>query len=148
MSVEPPRSEGPRNSGMILVLGLASLVLLAIVVIFGLLAFNLNLTGGGDDQLESPALTSSRFTVVSSTTSENGDTAVEVEFSVQNPGDSAVENVQVLVQCEDGGYVSAINPVPALQPGEATTLRMQLIGTGEPACDEPGISFSPLREND
>lgn len=151
MSVEPPRTEGTRNTGLLLVLGLVSVVLLAIVAVFGMLAFGIEVPGTGMDEPEladpSAALVTSGFTVMSSTT-ESDAAAVEVEFTVRNTGDTPVDDHQVLVQCDDGGYVSAITPVPALQPDDETTLRMQLIGTGDPACEEPDISFSPRQEND
>lgn len=144
MGAEPPRTSSG-NNGMILVLGLVSMVLLAVVVILGLLAFGISLPGMGNDEsaLHEPteALESSEFAVINSIF-ENNAAAVEVEVTVVNTSDSPVANQQVLIQCADGGYASAISPLPPLGPGEDTTLRMELVGTGEPGCHDPDISFS------
>lgn len=149
MSIDPPRSD-KGIPGPIIVLGFVSLLLLVFVAIFGMLAFGVDLPGAGSDgpQQSDPAdvLVSSGFTIINSAT--EGETAVvDVNVAVLNTSDEQMEDVQVVVQCEDGGYVSAITMIPEIAANSETTVRMQLSGTGEPACREPVIAFSSWRES-
>lgn len=147
MSIDPPQT-GKGNSGPIVILVFVSVLLLMAVAIFGMLAFGIDLPGRGSSAPDpAKALTASEFTIVNSATGENTAT-VHVDMVVLNTSDKTVEGAQVLVQCEDGGYVSAIQEVPPLESDAKTVMAMQLNGTGEPACGDPVIAFSPLREGD
>ena len=149
MSIEPPKS-GSGIPGPMILLGFISILLLVLMAIFGMLAFGIDLPGtGGDDASDDPetitTLEASGFSVVSTDT--GGDqTVIEADIIVTNISDDPVENAQVIAQCEDNGYVSAITDVPPLDAGADTSIRMELNGRGEPACDDPVISFSPRRE--
>lgn len=147
MSIEPPGTERA-ISGPVIVLGFVSVLLLVLVLIFGMLAFGIGIPGVDDDPEPTEpaeALVSSGFTIVNSTIQGNTAT-IDIDLVVLNTGDDQVEDMQVIVQCEDGGYASAIANVPVLEPNAGTTIRLQLSGTGEPACREPNIAFSPQRE--
>jgi hypothetical protein len=149
VSIDPPKSD-KGMAGPIIVLGFVSLLLLVVVAIFGMLAFGVELPGIGEEESAAidPAdvLVSSGFTVIDTATS--GQTAtLDVEFVVRNTSDERLENVQVLVQCEDGGYASAITMIPEMAATSERMIRMQLSGTGEPACREPVIAFSSQRES-
>ena len=148
MSIEPPKT-GKALSGPLLLLGFISVLLLVFVAIFGMLAFGDGLPGA-DDEPERPdpadVLVASEFSIVSSTT-EGGTTVLDVDLVVRNTSGERLEDAQVIVQCEDGGYVSAITMIPEITANSETTIRMQLSGTGDPACREPMIAFSSQRES-
>jgi hypothetical protein len=113
-----------------------------------MLAFDITLPGMGEDDPGPPpteALQVSGFTVLASEIGEDA-SVIEVEFTVTNTADATIEGMQVLAQCDDGGYVSAISDLPTLAGGEAETLRLALNGMGEPACEDPVVSYSPARE--
>ncbi|HEV2073787.1 MAG TPA: hypothetical protein VGR29_09120 [Thermomicrobiales bacterium] len=149
MSIDPPKSD-KGIPGPIIVLGFVSLLLLVVVAIFGMLAFGIELPGTMEEESAAidPAdvLVSSGFTVIDMATGGQVAT-LDVEFVVRNTSDERLENVQVLVQCEDGGYASAITMIPEVAAASEQTIRMQLSGTGEPACREPIIAFSSQRES-
>lgn len=149
MSIEPPKS-GSGIPGPMILLGFASVLLLVLMAIFGMLAFGIDLPGtGGNDETDAPEsitdLEPSGFNVVSTGT-EGEQTVIEADVIVTNTSDAPIENAQIIVQCEDNGYVSAIADVPPLDPAADTSIRMELHGRGEPSCDDPVISFSPRRE--
>lgn len=152
MSIEPPKTEsGGGIPGMVIPLGFLSVILLGAVLVFGALAFGIDLPGmSGDDDAEYAApeevLQASGFTMRERTTDEDA-TLVEVEVTILNTGDLPVEEFQVMVQCTDNGYVSAIMNVSPIEAGESRTVAMQLSGRGEPSCHEPVIDFSPIRPN-
>lgn len=149
MSIEPPKT-GKTVSGPLLLLGFVSVLLLVFVAIFGMLAFGIGLPGSGIDQRAGtdPAdvLAASGFRVIDSST-EGKITTLDVNVVVRNTSNERLEDVQVAVQCEDGGYASAINTIPEFAPNSEMTVRLQLSGIGEPACREPVIAFSSQREN-
>lgn len=149
MSIDPPKSD-KGIAGPIIVLGFVSLLLLVFVAVFGMLAFGIELPGTGEEGSAGidpdDILVSSGFTVIDTATGEQVAT-LDVEFVVRNTSGERLENVQVLVQCEDGGYASAITMIPELPAASEQTIRMQLSGTGEPACREPIIAFSSQRES-
>jgi hypothetical protein len=145
VSIEPPKS-GKGPSGPIIILVFVSVLLLAVILIFGMLAFVVD-RPGGDDSGPDPAaaLTAEDFTIVSSATGRDTAT-MQVDVVVMNTADEPVEDAQIIVQCEDGGYVSAIRDVPRLESEAKTVMELQLSGTGNPACDDPDIAFSSRRE--
>ena len=145
MSVEPPKT-GRGSAGPIVILVFVSVLLLAAMAIFGMLAFDI-LPGRGGTSDPAAALTASRFEVVNAASGEESAT-VQVDLRVKNTGDEPVEQAQVLIQCEDNGYVSAIQDVPRLESQAETELQMQLNGTGSPTCTDPDISFSSIREGE
>lgn len=144
MSIEPPKT-GQGIGGPIIVLGFISVLLLAAMAIFGMLAFNITLPGQGGPADPADALTATDFTVVKAASGANSATVI-VDVLVHNTGTTTVEGTQVLVQCEDNGYVSALRDVPTLEGDGEAKVQMQLNGTGSPQCTDPAISFSSLRE--
>lgn len=147
MSIEPPRT-GKGMPGPIVILAFLSILLLMVIGIFGALAFDVNIPGRSSSPPDpASALSASDFDIVSSATGKDTAT-LQVDLVVTNTSDQTVEDAQVLVQCEDGGYVSAIQNVPPLESEAKTVVQMQLNGTGAPVCSEPDISFSPLREGE
>lgn len=143
MSIEPPKT-GKGFSGPIVILVFISILLLAAMAVFGMLAFDI-LPGQGGTGDPASALTASDVSVVNAASGENSAT-VQIDLRVKNTGDDPVEGAQVLVQCEDNGYVSAIQNVPRLEREAEVDLQMQLNGTGSPKCTAPDISFSSVRE--
>lgn|GEM_PF-2840530 len=147
MSIEPPKT-GKGMPGAIVILAFLSILLLMVIGIFGALAFDVNLPGRANSAPDpASALSASDFDIVSSATGKDTAT-LQVDLVVTNTSGQTVEDAQVLVQCEDGGYVSAIQNVPPLESEAKTVVQMQLNGTGAPACAEPDISFSPMREGE
>lgn len=145
MSFEPPKT-GRSFPGPIVILVFISIILLAAMAIFGMLAFDI-LPGKGEAADPATALTASDFTVVTAASGAESAT-VQVDLLVRNTGDDAVENTQVLVQCNDDGYVSALQDLPRIESGAEVELGMQLNGTGSPKCTDPDISFSTLMGGD
>lgn len=146
MSIEPPKDTSSRGmSGMVIPLLFVSVILLGAVLVFGALAFEINIRGRSDTTEESAApedaLEASGFTMRERTT-DGETTLVDVEVTILNTSDLPVEPFQVMVQCTDDGYVSAIADVRGLEPEESRTVAMQLSGRGEPSCHEPIIDFS------
>jgi len=147
VSIEPPRT-GRGNTGPIVILVFFSVLLLMAILIFGMLAFDINLPGrAGSGPDPAKALTASDFSIVKSATGKDSATML-VDLVVHNTSDKTVEGAQVIVQCEDGGYVSAIQNVPPLEGDAKTQMEMQLNGTGNPACGDPEIAFSLVREGE
>jgi len=146
VSIEPPKT-GRGTSGPIVILVFLSVLLLAAMAIFGMLAFNI-LPGRGDNAVDpATALTVSGFDVVTAASGADSAT-VQIDLRIKNTGDKPVENAQALVQCGDNGYVSAIETVPRLESEAETELEMQLNGNGSPKCTDPDISFSSIREGE
>lgn len=146
MSIEPPKSS--RSSGPIVVLVFISVLLLVIVLIFGMLAFVIDRPGSEDKGPDpATALSVEEFTIVDTATGESSAT-IHVDIVVTNTSDKPVENAQVIVQCEDGGYASAITNVPRLESETTAVVPIQLSGTGNPTCKDPNISFSSRRPGD
>lgn len=146
MSIEPPKSESHRGMpGMVIPLAFVSVILLAAVLVFGALAFDVNIPGVDRDEPETvapeDALQASGFTL-RERSSDGGTTVVAVEVTVLNASDETVGDFQVMVQCTDNGYVSAIADAIGLDAGESSTIAMELSGRGEPSCHEPVIEFS------
>lgn len=151
MSVEPPKTESPGRGipGMVIPLAFLSVILLGAVLVFGAMAFGIGLPGFSRDD-EPPfaapdeALEASGFTMRERTT-DGEVTLVEVEMTVLNTTDRPVDEFQVMVQCTDNGYVSAISTLRPMAANESRTVAMELAGRGEPSCSEPVIDFSPVR---
>jgi hypothetical protein len=144
VSIEPPKS-GKGTSGPIIILVFVSILLLVVILIFGMLAFVIDSPGGEDNGPDpATALTAEDFTIVSSATGKDT-AAIQVDVVVMNTADEPVEDAQIIVQCEDGGYVSAIRNVPPLESEAKTVVQLQLSGTGNPACSDPDIAFSSTR---
>jgi hypothetical protein len=134
---------------MVIPLAFVSFILLGAVLVFGALAFDIAIPGlSDDDEVEVAApdevLEAAGFTLRERTADE-GTTLVDVEVTILNTSELPVEEFQVMVQCTDNGYVSAIRTVGAMEPGESRTVSMQLAGRGEPSCHEPVIDFSAPR---
>lgn len=151
MSIEPPKTEssGRGLPGLVIPLAFLSVILLGAVLVFGALAFDLGIPGLSED--DEPAfaapeevLEASGFTMRERAT-EGEVTRVDVEVTILNTSEQPVDEFQVMVQCTDNGYVSAITTVRPMEPGENRTVAMQLNGRGEPSCHEPVIDFSPVR---
>jgi hypothetical protein len=146
VSIDPAKDESSRRMpGLVIPLVFLSVILLGAVLVFGALAFGIGLPGQGDGNEESAApeeaLEASGFTM-RERTSDGTTTLVEVEVTILNTGDAPVDDFQVMVQCTDNGYVSAITDVTGLEPGDSRTVAMELSGRGEPSCSEPVIDFS------
>jgi hypothetical protein len=151
MSFEPPKTESTRGlPGITIPLIFVSIILLGAVLVFGALAFDANIPGFSEDETEvaapEEALESSGF-VVRERRAEDGMTFAKVEVSVINTSDLPVAAFQMVVQCDDDGYVSAIQDVSPLEAGESRTVAMELAGRGEPGCREPIIEFSAPRQD-
>lgn len=145
MSIEPPKT-GKGTSGPIIILVFVSVLLLVVILIFGMLAFVIDQPGSEDEGPDpAPTLSASDFRIITSATGKDTAT-MHVDVVVTNTGDKPVEDAQVIVQCEDGGYVSAIKAVPPLQSEAKTVVELQLSGTGNPSCANPDIAFSSARE--
>ena len=135
---------------MVIPLAFVSIILLGAVLVFGALAFDIGIPGLSDDEDEAhPAapgevLEAAGFTL-RERSADGETTLVDVEVTILNTGDGAVEEFQIMVQCTDNGYVSAIRNVAAMEPGESRTVAIQLSGRGEPSCHEPVIDFSEPR---
>lgn len=146
MSIEPPKNETSRGmTGMVIPLAFLSVILLGAVLIFGALAFDMSIPGVDNDVEETVApgevLEASGFTVRERTT-EGETTLVVVEVTVLNTSEEPVGDFQIVVQCTDNGYISAIADAAGLGPGESRAVVMELSGRGEPSCHEPVIDFS------
>ena len=146
MSIDPPKDTSTRGmSGMVIPLAFLSVILLGAVLVFGALAFDVNIPGREDTSEETAApqdaLETSGFTL-RARTRDGATTLVNVEVTILNTGEGPVDDFQVMVQCTDNGYVSAIADVAGLGLGESRTVAMELSGRGEPSCDEPIIDFS------
>lgn len=151
LSIGPPTTEskGRGIPGMVIPLVFVSFILLGAVLVFGALAFDVAIPGLTDsDEAEFAApeevLEAAGFTLRERTT-DGETTLVDVEVTILNTGDRPVEEFQVMVQCTDNGYVSAIRNVSPMEPGESRTVSIQLAGRGEPSCHEPVIDFSDPR---
>jgi hypothetical protein len=151
VSIEPPRSdEGGRGlPGMVIPLAFLSFILLGAVLVFGALAFGIGLPGfSNNDETDyaapEEALEAAGFTMRERTI-EGDVTLVDIELTVLNTAERPVEPFQVMVQCTDNGYVSAIRDVTGIEGGESTTVVMQLSGRGDPSCHEPVIDFTDPR---
>lgn len=152
MSIEPPKTESSGGlPGMVIPLAFVSVLLLAAVLVFGALAFDVGIPGLSEDEPEvaAPAapqdvMELSGF-IVRESRVENEMTIVEVEVSVINTSEQPVDAFQVLVQCDDDGYVSAIQNVSGIEPGEDRTIAMELAGRGEPSCHSPIVEFTDQR---
>ena len=145
MSIELPRT-GKGIPGPIIVLVFISVLLIAGILIFGMLAFFIDQPGDNAPASDpANALVASDFSIISSATGKDTATML-VDVVVTNTRDNPVENAQVIVQCEDGGYISAIKPVPPLQSQAKTIVEIQLSGTGNPSCSNPDIAFSTVHE--
>lgn len=151
MSIGPPKTEtkGRGMPGTVIPLAFVSFILLGAVLVFGALAFDIGIPGlTDDDDVEVAApdevLEAAGFTL-RERTSDDDTTLVDVEVSILNTGERPVEEFQVMVQCTDNGYVSAISNVGAMEPGESRTVSIQLAGRGEPSCHDPVIDFSEPR---
>ena len=143
MSVEPPKSG--RGSGPIIVLVFISVLLLVVILIFGMLAFVIDRPGSENTGPDPAAvLAVEEFTIVDTATGEHSAT-IHVDVVVLNTSDKPVENAQVIVQCEEGGYASAITNVPRLESEMKAVVPIQLSGTGNPTCSDPDIAFSSRR---
>lgn len=149
VSIEPPKRDEPSRgmTGMVIPLAFVSMILLGAVLIFGALAFDMTIPGFGDDDsgettlAPGDALQASGFTM-RERTADGSETLVRVEVTVLNTGEEPVGEFQVMVQCTDNGYVSAIADASGLGPGESRTVAMELSGRGEPSCHEPVIDFT------
>lgn len=131
---------------MVIPLAFVSFILLAAVLVFGALAFGLDIPGLSEDdetQLAAPdeALQAAGFTMRERTT-EGETTLVDVEVTILNTSETATGPFKVMVQCTNDGYVSAIRDVGGMEPGESRTVTMELSGRGEPSCHEPVIDFT------
>lgn len=151
MGFEPPKSESSRGlPGIVIPLIFLSIILLGAVLVFGALAFDVSVPGffGDEPEVAAPeeALVPSGF-VLREQRVEGETMVMEVEVGVANTGDQPVEAFQMLVQCDDNGYVSAIQEVSGLAPGESRTVAMELAGRGEPDCHDPVVEFSPVRQD-
>lgn len=151
MSIEPPKSdEGGRGlPGMVIPLAFVSFILLGAILVFGALAFGIGIPGlSGNDEAAVAApeevLEAAGFTMRERTTSDDL-TLVDIELTILNTSEQPVEPFQVMVQCTDNGYVSAIRDVTGIGGGESTTVVMQLSGRGDPSCHEPVIDFTDPR---
>ncbi len=151
MSIEPPKTEsqGRGIPGAVIPLAFLSVILLGAALVFGALAFGIGLPGfsGNDDaEFAAPrdALEASGFTM-RGRTADGEVTLVEVEVAILNTSDLPVDEFQVMVQCTDNGYVSAISTVRPMEANESRTVAMELSGRGEPSCSDPVIDFSPVR---
>jgi hypothetical protein len=151
LSIEPPKTEskGRGMPGMVIPLAFVSFILLGAVLVFGALAFDVGIPGLTDsDEVEFAApeevLEAAGFTMRERTT-DGETTLVDVEVTILNTSEHPVEEFQVMVQCTDNGYVSAILTVGAMEPDESRTVSIQLAGRGEPSCHEPVIDFSDPR---
>lgn len=134
---------------MVIPLAFVSFILLAAVLVFGALAFGLDIPGLSDDEethfaAPEDVLQASGFTM-RERTSDGEVTLVEVEIAILNTSDQPVDEFQVMVQCTDNGYVSAIMTVRPMEANESRTVAMELSGRGEPSCNAPMIDFSPVR---
>jgi hypothetical protein len=133
---------------MVIPLAFVSVLLLAAVLVFGALAFDFGLPGmGGDDEdfaAPGEVLESSGF-IMRDQQIDGAVTTADVEVSIFNTSDQPVESFEVVVQCDDGGYISAISEVSGMDPGENRTVAMKLSGHGEPGCHEPIVEFSESR---
>lgn len=146
MSIDPPQT-AKGSTGPIVILVFVSILLLAAMAVFGMLAFDI-LPGRGDNTPDPvAALEASDFTIVRSASGESSST-IQVDVVVTNTSNTPVENAQIIVQCEDSGYVSAIKDVPPLESEAKAQVPLQLNGTGSPSCSEPDISFSAKREDE
>jgi hypothetical protein len=146
VSFEPPKDTSSRGmSGMVIPLIFVSVILLGAVLLFGALAFDLNIPGrsntAGESAAPEDALEASGFTMRERTT-DGETTLVDVEVTILNTSELPVGAFQVMVQCTDNGYVSAIQDVSAMDPEASRTVAMELSGRGEPSCLEPVIDFS------
>lgn len=150
MSFEPPKTESTRGiPGAIIPLAFVSVLLLAAVLVFGALAFDFELPGMGDDGPAAPedVLESSGF-IMRDQRTEGAVTTADVEISIFNTSDRPVGNFEVVVQCDDDGYISAISSVEGMEPQENRTIAMELSGRGQPTCHEPVIEFSAPRSGE
>lgn len=146
MSIEPPKKEPSRGiPGMVIPLAFVSVILLGAILVFGALAFDFSIPGFPEDEPEvarpEEVIEESGFTV-RERTARGETTIVRVEVSVTNIGDLPVAAFQIAVQCDHNGYVSAIQDVSGMGPGENRTIAMELMGRGEPDCGEPVIEFA------
>jgi hypothetical protein len=146
VSIEPPKDEASRGvPGMVIPLAFVSIILLAAVLVFGALAFDVNIPGmrsnEGNTAAPEEVLEASGFTL-RERAAEGETTVVSIELTVQNTSEEQVGTFQVMVQCTDNGYVSAIADVSGLDAGDSTTIAMELSGRGEPSCQEPVIEFA------
>jgi hypothetical protein len=135
---------------MVIPLAFLSFLLLAAVLVFGALAFDIGIPGlSDDDEIETVApdevLEASGFTLRERTT-DGEVTLVDVEVTILHTGEDPVDEFQVMVQCTDNGYVSAIQTVSGMEPDESRTVAIQLSGRGEPSCHDPVIDFSAPRQ--
>lgn len=146
MSIEPPKT-GKGTSGPIILLVFVSILLLVVILIFGMLAFVIDQP---DNEQQGPdpatALVVEEFKVVTSATGKET-SMLQVDVVIKNTSDKPVSDAQVIVQCEDDGYVSSIQAVPSLEREEIAVVPMQLSGTGDPTCNEPDIAFSSTLGN-
>jgi hypothetical protein len=152
MSFEPPKTESSRRiPGIVFPLAFVSIILLGAVLVFGALAFDVNIPGRSNPETEfaapEEALESSGF-VMRERSIEGATTIAKVEVSVINTSDLPVDAFEMLVQCDDGGYVSAIQAVSGIEAGANRTVAMELSGRGEPNCHEPIIEFSASNPGD
>lgn len=151
MSIEPPKTDAPGRGmpGIVIPLAFLSVILLGAALVFGALAFGIGLPGFSRDDEQGfaepdEALEASGFTLRERTT-DGEVTLVEVEVTVLNTTDLPVDEFQMMVQCTDNGYVSAISTVRPMEANESRTVAMELAGRGEPSCSEPVIDFSRVR---
>lgn len=127
--------------GVFIVLGTLSFVLLVVLIIIGALAF------GGLGSSDAPPEDDANLSLTYSDFSakppvQTGETtSLEVTVTVKHTGNSAIEHAEIIVQCSDGGYVSVIQSIGPLSPGESKTLVLTLNGSGTPQCADPAISF-------
>lgn len=149
MSIEPPKQETSRGiPGMVIPLAFVSVILLGAILVFGALAFDINIPGISEEEpdLARPeeVLEESGF-VVRERRSTDETTIVRVEVTVTNTGNLPVPAFQLAVQCDDDGYVSAIQDVSGMEPGDSRTVSLELMGRGEPACESPVVEFASQR---
>lgn len=149
MSIEPPKKETSRGiPGMVIPLAFVSVILLGAILVFGALAFDINIPGISEEEPElarpEDVLEDTGF-VVRERSSADETTIVRVEVTVANTADLPVPAFQLAVQCDDGGYVSAIQEVSGMEGGDSRTVSMELMGRGEPGCEAPVVEFASQR---
>lgn len=150
MSFEPPKTDRPNQiPGYIVVLAAFSVLTLLFSIGIGLVAFgvvDVPWASNENDQnipavgVEGQALQSSGFTILDQREVE-GRPEFTVNVSATNTGDERLTNIYMLVQCLDGGNVSNSQLILGIDPDQTLTFELELLGTGDPACTDPQISF-------